>query len=216
MRPQFGIITPTYAGRETLLLRALESSKNQTNKNFVHVVSADGPAPGARELCSQYGATYTESAERSGSWGFGARNRGVAAANADFLLFLDDDNYLLEDCIEVLSQDLFAPIMIYKSLYFAKSVGRHVVLPPIPHVEMTKIDMGNFCVRSDVAKSVQFQPDYNQDFLYISECCRMVGWDTSYVNKDPNVVRWINKILMVYLFAPAGKSSEIEKNGEIW
>lgn len=213
---KFAIITPTYEGRDALLLRALESVRVQTCKLFEHIVVGDGPTGSIQNLCARYGVTYYELPKRTGHWGTEPRNFALSVADSEYVMFLDDDNYLLEDCIETLEENSNSKILIFKSLYFARSMGRHVVLPPIPHIEKTKIDMGNFCVKTEIAKQAKFEKDYNHDFTFISECCTKAGWDLSWTDRGSDKVTWINKVLMVYLFAPPGRSDEIMANKNIW
>jgi hypothetical protein len=203
----FCIMTPTIPGREFLLERAMESVRRQTYGDYVHLVYGDGPNPRARELCSQgrfSKAEYRERPEKGGGWGYKPRNQALNDTPdlGRYWMFLDDDNYLFEDCLEVLSGRVGKSVMIYDMLYYSGIWQQWLILPPTRHVEAncperSKIDMGNFAVRWDVARQVKFNDKVGNDFDYVDECCKVAGYDIEWITGKP---------LLVYGFAPFGRA----------
>lgn len=203
----FCIMTPTISGRERSLERAMESVRLQTFGDYVHLVYGDGPNPGARDLCSQDRykghVEYRESSTRGGGWGYKVRNQALASTSeiGRYWMFLDDDNYMLENCLEVLSGRVGKSILIYEMLYYSPIWQCWVVLPPPRNVkanmpERSKVDMGNFCIRHDVAGQVQFNDKVGNDYDFLQGCCKVCGYDVEWVTENP---------LVVYGFGPFGK-----------
>src|SRR5262245_10962139 len=89
---RFSVILPT-CGRWSLQ-HALRSIQQQTLVDGDEVLLvADGPQPVARTLFGESGlpGRYLETAP-SGDFGGTQRNHGIAAARADYCLFMDDDD----------------------------------------------------------------------------------------------------------------------------
>lgn len=92
MRPAFSIIIPTYNRRESLR-RCLDSLASQDgDTTFEVIIVDDGSTDGTLEMLAQSSFPYPLSVytiEHAGP--AAARNRGVAEARGDYLLFIDDD-----------------------------------------------------------------------------------------------------------------------------
>ncbi|MDE2260344.1 MAG: glycosyltransferase [Betaproteobacteria bacterium] len=103
-RPLVSIITRTYRGRALYLRQALLSAAHQTYPSIEHIVVEDG-GDTLRELVAGMGqltgrpATYIALDKVGRSV---AGNAGLAAATGRWCLFLDDDDLLFADHVEVL------------------------------------------------------------------------------------------------------------------
>jgi glycosyltransferase involved in cell wall biosynthesis/peptidoglycan/xylan/chitin deacetylase (PgdA/CDA1 family) len=90
--PRFSIVVPTYQRREVVLecVRSLAEQRFDGSWEIVVVVdgSTDGTAEALRQL--EPGVPLTV-LEQPNSGSVAARNRGIAAARGEILLFLDDD-----------------------------------------------------------------------------------------------------------------------------
>lgn len=109
-RPLISVVTRTYAGRELYLRQALLSVAAQTWQPIEHVVVEDGGStmrPIVDEVARATGATirFVEAPKRGRSH---AGNRGLAATTGRWCLFLDDDDLLFRDHLEVLYAALAA------------------------------------------------------------------------------------------------------------
>ena len=200
--PIFCICTPTIRGRTRLLRAAMESVKAQTFKDYIHVVCTDGEAPGAGELCAELGATF-DSIPQMGNWGYGVRNHVVQKYDAKYFLFLDDDNIYKPECLQTLVE-FMAERMIPQGAYVGPPfisfqidwIARWLnppcrwVIPWGPKVEKGNFDQMCLCIRSDIAKKVKFQPIYEQDFQFATECLAASGGEVAFVPKVLGVYSW--------------------------
>jgi GT2 family glycosyltransferase/2-polyprenyl-3-methyl-5-hydroxy-6-metoxy-1,4-benzoquinol methylase len=110
--PLVTIITRTYQGRGNLLAQCLRSVLNQTYSNIECIVAEDGGD-------TQQGivSTYQTLARSGVSLRFLANekvgrsatgNAALAAAKGEFVMFLDDDDLIFADHVEVLASSLIA------------------------------------------------------------------------------------------------------------
>lgn len=109
-QPLVSIITRTYQGRELYLRQALLSGAHQTWPNVEHIVVEDG-GDTMRELCEEVARTTgrTICFIANGKHGRSkAGNAGLAAARGRWCVFLDDDDLLFADHVEVLVNALLA------------------------------------------------------------------------------------------------------------
>ncbi len=95
------IIIPVY-NVEGFLERCLESVKNQTYKDTEVIIVNDGSTDSSPEIINRYVAENPNfkgfTIENSGLGG--ARNYGFSKATGDYVVFLDSDDYIANDCIE--------------------------------------------------------------------------------------------------------------------
>ncbi len=108
--PKISVITRTYQGREFLLRQAILSVAHQTWPNIEHIVVEDGGSS-MRGLCEEISASTGHSIiflanEKLGRSSAG--NAGLAAASGRWCLFLDDDDLLFCEHLEVLATQLLA------------------------------------------------------------------------------------------------------------
>lgn len=114
-QPKISVIIPVYNGADTVL-RACESVRNQGYSNMELIVVNDGSKDSTADILRQY-AEGKENAVLINQVNGGvskARNTGIQAATGEYLMFLDADDELEEDCVEKLlaiSQDLDCDIV---------------------------------------------------------------------------------------------------------
>ena len=97
------VVIPTY-NRESLLLQALESVREQTYRPLEILVVDDGSTDATAQLLSEWCDQYAQSPgllsrilrqDRAGACA--ARNRGLQASRGEFIQFLDSDDLLHPD-----------------------------------------------------------------------------------------------------------------------
>ena len=101
----FSIIIPTY-NRAAFLPKAIESVLSQTYTDWELIIVDDGSTDNTLELVSRYSDSriiyfYQQNAERSA-----ARNNGIAHAKGDFVCFMDSDNVMLPNRLQLLSETI--------------------------------------------------------------------------------------------------------------
>lgn len=95
MTPRFSVITPAYNAERTLR-RCIDSVRSQTLGEWEHVIVDDGSFDGslsiAEEIAREDDRLQVERQKNAGA--ALARNRGVAVARGEWLIFLDADDAL--------------------------------------------------------------------------------------------------------------------------
>lgn len=107
MSARVSIVIPAY-NAEKYLGECLDSALNQTHHNVELVIVNDGSKDNTKVILDQYAARYenikvihTENGGVSR-----ARNIGLDNANGDYIMFLDSDDLLVPNALEILLQDL--------------------------------------------------------------------------------------------------------------
>lgn len=101
----FSIIIPTY-NRAAFLPKAIESVLSQTYTDWELIIVDDGSTDNTKDVVAQYSDSriryiYQDNAERSA-----ARNNGIAQANGDFVCFMDSDEYIDNNRLELLHKGI--------------------------------------------------------------------------------------------------------------
>ena len=97
------LIIPVYNVRD-YLRKCLDSVAAQTYPNLEVIIVNDGSPDDSLEIALEYTAKYPNfrcyTIENRGLGG--ARNYGMEQATGDYILFLDSDDYIAENCVEVM------------------------------------------------------------------------------------------------------------------
>lgn len=103
LTPTISIIVPVY-NTGIFLRECIDSILNQTYENFELILIDDGSTDNSVEICMSYkrkdGRVRVIKQENSGV--SVARNRGIDFALGRFILFVDSDDFLLPNALEVL------------------------------------------------------------------------------------------------------------------
>jgi peptidoglycan/xylan/chitin deacetylase (PgdA/CDA1 family)/glycosyltransferase involved in cell wall biosynthesis len=90
--PRFSVVVPTYQRREVVLRTVCVLNRQEFHGDFEVIVvvdgSCDGSADALRKIDTRFQLTVLEQPNQGAA---SARNRGVAVARGELLLFLDDD-----------------------------------------------------------------------------------------------------------------------------
>lgn len=104
--PTFSIIVPIYNAEKTLR-RCLDSLRNQAFQDFEVLLIENGSTDASGAVCREYAAKdprfvlYAFGNNRGPS---GARNAGLDRAAGSYIAFLDSDDYVEPEYLQVLSQ----------------------------------------------------------------------------------------------------------------
>ena len=101
------VIIPVY-NVEEYLRECLESVLCQTYKNMEVILVDDGSQDVSGEICDEYADRYPNfTVYHKANAGLGmARNTGLEHMTGEYVTFLDSDDYLEPDCIEMLYEEL--------------------------------------------------------------------------------------------------------------
>jgi len=129
-RPSVVVVIPFYNGAD-FIERSVKSVFNQTVPAHEVIVVNDGSRPEEREALGALAARYPFRIVDKENGGQGsARNAGVAASSADFICFLDQDDFYLPNHIEILVDGIPAGDarfgFVYADLYEADVDGNVV------------------------------------------------------------------------------------------
>ena len=109
--PLVSVITRTYRGREKLLHECMQSVANQTYPNIEHIIVEDG-GDEMRTTVSTFQKGFANTVVRYFPLEKGGRclagNEGLARADGQYLVFLDDDDLFFADHVEVCVSELQA------------------------------------------------------------------------------------------------------------
>lgn len=98
--PKFSVILPSHNGADRIRT-ALNSIKSQTYKNYELIVVCDSCTDNTAEIAYKYTSKVIN--VNHGRDGL-ARNAGLDAANGEWILFIDDDDYFLHEyCFALLA-----------------------------------------------------------------------------------------------------------------
>ena len=100
------IIVPVY-NRESFLEKCVESIINQTYKNIEIILVNDGSTDGSGMICDAYAQKDRRITviHKNNEGVTKARIEGVISAKGEFISFVDSDDYISSDCIEILVEN---------------------------------------------------------------------------------------------------------------
>ena len=123
------VIIPVYKVEDTLR-RCVDSVLSQTYADYEIILVDDGSPDNSGEICDEYREKHeniTVIHKENGGLS-SARNAGLEIARGEYVMFLDSDDYLTDDCLEVLAPH--SADMIIGSLYCqTKDLQYHSQLP---------------------------------------------------------------------------------------
>lgn len=163
---KFSIVVPTY-NRAAFLSKAIDSVLAQTYTDWELIIVDDGSSDNTREVVSQYTDErityiYQQNAERSS-----ARNNGIAYAKGDYVCFLDSDNAMLPNRLQLLSETITKAACYFTDIeYRNEEIGSSVIKTgrkyPFPmDVDMLIQDIiatPQICCATEILRRHQFNP----------------------------------------------------------
>lgn len=100
--PFFSVIMPTHNGEECIRT-ALESIRKQTFTDYELIVVCDACTDRTAEIAKEYGAVVLDvDFHRDGL----TRNAGIDIAKGEWVLFIDDDDWFMHECVFEMLHDM--------------------------------------------------------------------------------------------------------------
>ena len=122
------IVIPVY-NVKPYLRRCVESVLKQTYQDFEAILVDDGSIDGSSQICDEYllrdskiRVIHKENGGLSD-----ARNTGIRAAKGEYILFVDSDDFLDKNALELLTKDIRPDVDIVTGGY-KKIIGNKMVL----------------------------------------------------------------------------------------
>jgi putative glycosyltransferase (TIGR04372 family) len=212
MKPIFSVIIPTY-NTGKIIRKTLDSLVGQTYKNFEVIVSDDGSKDETLSIVREYGAKLNLIILENENWGGPARprNLGIRAATADWIAFLDHDDYWDENKLEETLKYLENNDVIFHDLRicslegktFKTAKGRNV--SPNPFVRLMTEGNGILNSSAVVRKSLIEEVNYIDESRELMTVEDFDLWLK--IAKKTNRFFYINKSLGGYLIMPGQNMS---------
>lgn len=102
------VIMPVYKVREKLLRKSIESVLGQSYRNIEFIIVDDGSPDNCGIICEQYARADSRIRifHKKNSGVSAARNMGLNAASGTYVAFVDADDYISDNYLEVLLTEL--------------------------------------------------------------------------------------------------------------
>lgn len=106
-KPYFSVIIPVY-NAENYLPQCIESVLKQNYSNFEMILINDGSQDSSGLICDDYQKQDNRiRVYHQGNLGAAtARNKGIVRANGEYILFLDSDDYWVDNCLSKIASRL--------------------------------------------------------------------------------------------------------------
>ena len=106
--PLVSIIVPVYKA-EQWLHRCVDSILAQTMTDFELLLIDDGSPDKSGEICDEYAAkdNRVRVFHKENGGVSSARNLGLDNAVGDFVMFVDSDDWIVSDCLELCIKEIF-------------------------------------------------------------------------------------------------------------
>lgn len=215
--PLVSVIVPVY-GTEAYLPACIDSIRNQSYQNLQIILVDDQSPDRCPEICDYYAQTDARITviHQKNKGVSGARNTGLAHVSGEYILFVDSDDLLYPNAVEVLMQDVSeykADIVCatakvvdeYKGIVDDYADGSHIVLEK-HQLMLYSLEgspyAGSACVKlfkTDVICDVKFVEgkNINEDSYFMFLCSL----------KDPRVVLH-NVVVYQYNTRPGSNSRQ--------
>lgn len=116
MNPKISVITISYNNREGLE-KTLKSVTSQDYKDFEYIVIDGGSNDGSKEILEKYSDKISYWVSEPDKGIYNAMNKGIEAANGEYLLFLNSgDKFYTENSISISSEYLKNEDLVYFDL----------------------------------------------------------------------------------------------------
>jgi len=158
-------IIPTI-GRQSLVA-TLQCLKNQTNNNWKAIVVFDGMTPNISETDTRIKIIHTPKRLGQGHNSAGlVRNYGIKFADTEWVAFLDDDDGISSNYVELFLFELFFESDV---ILFRMSLDDRIC-PSLEETNFYKKNVGiSFALKKSIFDKVIFNPSWEEDFEFLEK-----------------------------------------------
>lgn len=133
---KFSVIIPVYNVKE-YLEECLKSVLNQTYQDFEIIIVDDGSNDGSEYICDKYNGENIKVLHKKNEGPLLARIDAINLATGEFCIFLDSDDTLELNCLEVINSLLInyndLDMIIYNLFIWDSYNNRKVIRKPLFH-----------------------------------------------------------------------------------
>lgn len=160
MQERISIIVPVY-NVEKYIRRCLDSILNQTYKNIEIIIINDGSKDNSKIICEQYSDKYKNIRvfNKLNGGVSSARNLGIDMAMGNYIAFIDPDDYIDTNMINV----LYKNIIKYNSDIAISSVN--IIKNGIEYIEDNSNNIKVFESEEAIRKFYNEEYPFNQNYL---------------------------------------------------
>ena len=219
MKPLISVIVPVY-NVEKYIRKCIDSIIQQTYENLQIILVDDGSSDSSGKICDEYAISDKRimALHKKNGGTASARNLGIESSEGDYIAFIDSDDYIEKDMIEVLYRSLDhanADISICGYSYIDES-GRYLeesgnVSFPDEVITDTKVAFGHFLdghaeyyvvvwnklYRKEIWKNLRFPEDRICEDAYVAH----------HIISRCKTIIYVNSILYFYVQRDSSKMS---------
>lgn len=157
---KFSLIIPVY-NAENKLNRCVESIINRSYDDYELILVNDGSTDNSAEICRYYSNKFgnIKYIEKANAGASSARNAGMDAAEGDYILFVDSDDYVDSNYFKILSSSciedglaVFTYTILKPALEVKRNIKDNLTDPSISNFEKTRLLILSRTINSPVAK----------------------------------------------------------------
>ena len=162
---KYSFITPTYKRYKTLK-RCIDSVLSQIYDNWEMLICSDGFDNKVKNIIELYNdnrITYSFT-EPTNFFGSHQRNSLLNKTTGDYVIFLDDDNYIYDNHLKIINENIDNSDILIYHINFENY--EYSVIPLENKIEHRKIDTLNFVVKRELTTRYKWKKIYESDYLY--------------------------------------------------
>jgi hypothetical protein len=184
---KFTIITPTYK-RPYSLKRCIDSVINQTYENFEMLICSDGHDVSVKNTIETYNDdrlkySYVEQINDTGTT---QRNLSIRNAVGDYIMYIDDDNIIYENCLDTIKNNIRhdTGMIIFKTF----NCLVNGIIPNNKEIRHGNIDSLSVAIKRKIASENKWKNIYEHDYLFIKDCEKIINEKELKINYLENIL----------------------------
>ena len=238
MNDLISIIVPVY-NVEDYVEKCINSIINQTYENIEIIIINDGSTDNSYEICKRFKDKRIKLFTIKNKGLSGARNYGISKSKGKYLAFVDSDDYIENNMIEVLYNNLIKEdadlsccslYEVFKNEIISKSKkDKYYVMNNYETIKRTFTDEGlnvyvwNKLYKKDLFKKIKFPVNKNSEDIYVMyeiiSLCEKVVYESIpkyyYVQRKNSIVNNTNKINIDAIEASLHAINYLNNNKEL-